>query len=72
MIHFKVPMSQTESGLALGLNRKQLFFEIILPEALSISVPGIVANIIFLLKETSVFPAISPDSSQAVRNSGWL
>ena len=31
----------------------------ILPQAFSISVPAIVANIIFLLKETSVFSAIS-------------
>lgn len=51
--------SQTESALALGMNRLQLFRFVILPQALSISVPAIVANIIFLLKETSVFSAIS-------------
>ena len=54
-----VPLSQTESALALGMNRLQLFRFVILPQALSISVPAIVANIIFLLKETSVFSAIS-------------
>ena len=54
-----VAPSQTESALALGMNRLQLFRFVILPQALSISVPTIVANIIFLLKETSVFSAIS-------------
>jgi len=54
-----VPVSQTEGALALGLTQRQLFTYIIFPEALSQSVPGIVANVIFLLKETSVFSAIS-------------
>lgn len=54
-----VPKSQTESALALGMTRSQMFFNVIFPEAFSLSVPAIVANIIFLLKETSVFSAIS-------------
>ena len=54
-----VAPSQTESALALGMNRLQMFGSVILPQAFSISVPAIVANIIFLLKETSVFSAIS-------------
>ena len=54
-----IPKSQTESALALGLSKRQLFFSVILPQALSQSIPGIMANIIFLLKETSVFSAIS-------------
>ena len=54
-----VPVSQTEGALALGLTQRQLFTYVIFPEALSQSVPGIVANVIFLLKETSVFSAIS-------------
>ena len=54
-----VPLSQTESAQALGMNRLQMFESVILPQAFSISVPAIVANIIFLLKETSVFSAIS-------------
>lgn len=32
---------------------------VILPQAMSTSVPAFVANVIFLLKETSVFSAIS-------------
>ena len=54
-----VAPSQTESALALGMSRLQLCRFVILPQALSISVPAIVANIILLLKETSVFSAIS-------------
>lgn len=54
-----VSVAQTEGGYALGLNRLQLFRYIILPEAFTLSVPSIVANVIFLLKETSVFSAIS-------------
>ena len=54
-----IPKSQTESALALGLSKRQLFLSVILPQAISQSIPGILANVIFLLKETSVFSAIS-------------
>ncbi len=54
-----IPVSQEESALALGLSKRQLFAYVVFPEAVSISVPAIVANVIFLLKETSVFSAIS-------------
>jgi len=54
-----VPKTQTESALALGMKERQLFGLVILPQAVSLSVPAIIANIIFLLKETSVFSAIS-------------
>jgi len=54
-----VPASQRESALALGMGKGQLFGLITLPQAISSSVPAILANVIFLLKETSVFSAIS-------------
>ncbi len=54
-----VPVSQTEGAYALGLSKGQCFVHIILPQAFSISVPALLANLIFLLKETSVFSAIS-------------
>lgn len=54
-----IPVSQLESCKALGMSKLLTFKEVILPQAFSISVPGIVANVIFLLKETSVFSAIS-------------
>ena len=50
---------QHESALSLGLTGMQAFRYVILPQAFAISFPGITANVIFLLKETSVFSAIS-------------
>jgi polar amino acid transport system permease protein len=50
---------QLESALSLGMSRKQAIRYVILPQATSTSVPAFVANVIFLLKETSVFSAIS-------------
>ena len=50
---------QAESAESLGLTRAQAFRYVILPQALSSSVPGLVANTVFLLKETSVFSTIS-------------
>lgn len=54
-----VPTSQIETGLSIGLNRWQLIRYVILPQALSISIPQIAANFIFLLKETSILAAIA-------------
>ena len=50
---------QTESALSLGMNRLQVMRYVVLPQAFSISVPAFMANVIFLLKETSVFSAVS-------------
>ena len=50
---------QLESSLSLGMNNWQAFRYVILPQAMSISVPPFMANVIFLLKETSVFSAVS-------------
>jgi polar amino acid transport system permease protein len=50
---------QTESALSLGMDRFQAFRYVILPQAVSSSVPGLLANVIFLLKETSVFSTVS-------------
>ena len=50
---------QKESAFSLGLDSRQILGYVILTQALSTSVPALVANIIFLLKETSVFSAIS-------------
>ena len=49
---------QTESALSLGMSRLQTMRYVVLPQAVSISMPAFMANIIFLLKETSVFSAI--------------
>ena len=50
---------QTESAYSLGMSRFQTVWYVVLPQAISSSVPAFVANIIFLMKETSVFSAIS-------------
>lgn len=50
---------QRESALSLGMTDFHVMTHIILPQAISYSTPAFVANVIFLLKETSVFSAIS-------------
>ena len=50
---------QEESALSLGLTRFQTFRHVILPQAVAVSVPAFIANVIFLMKETSVFSAVS-------------
>ena len=50
---------QTESAYSLGMDRMQTMRYVILPQAVSTSMPAFMANVIFLLKETSVFSAVS-------------
>ncbi|WP_321972592.1 amino acid ABC transporter permease [Paratractidigestivibacter sp.] len=50
---------QRETSLALGLTPMQAVRYVILPQAVTLAFPSLVANVIFLLKETSVFSAIS-------------
>lgn len=50
---------QSESGLSLGFTKKQVFLHIVLPQAIATSIPVFCANIIFLIKETSVFSAVA-------------
>ena len=54
-----VDVIQRETSLALGLSRMQAIRYVILPQAITLSFPSFIANVIFLLKETSVFSAIS-------------
>ncbi len=54
-----VPESQMESGLSLGLTRFQVVRYVMMPQAISVSVPAFAANTIFLIKETSVFSAVA-------------
>lgn len=50
---------QLESAESLGMRRWQVMRYIIIPQAASVSIPALAANVIFLLKETSVFTAVS-------------
>lgn len=54
-----VHKNQIESGFSLGMNKLQLFRYVILPQAISVSIPLIAANAIFLVKETSVVGIIA-------------
>lgn len=51
--------TQIESALSLGLGRWLTMKEVVFPQALAVSVPGICANVIFLIKETSVVSGIA-------------
>lgn len=50
---------QIESAQCIGLTRRQITQYVILPQAVSVSIPGFCANIMFLIKETSVFSAVA-------------
>jgi polar amino acid transport system permease protein len=50
---------QIEAGLCIGLTKSQNVRYVILPQALAVSVPPLIANVIFLIKETSVFSAVA-------------
>jgi polar amino acid transport system permease protein len=54
-----VPGIQMESALSLGLTKRQVIGYVLLPQAVSVSVPAFAANVIFLIKETSVFSAVA-------------
>lgn len=50
---------QRESALALGLTKMMILRFIILPQSIAVCAPSLGANVIFLLKETSVVSAIA-------------
>lgn len=50
---------QTEAALSLGMKKSQVLRYIVIPQAAADSVPPVCANIIFLIKETSVFSAVA-------------
>ena len=54
-----VEKGQEESALALGFRRSQVVGYIIIPQAVSVSIPALCANMIFLIKETSVFSVVA-------------
>lgn len=54
-----VEKSQIESAESLGMGRLLTMREVIFPQAMAVSVPGVCANMIFLIKETSVVSGIA-------------
>lgn len=57
-----VPASQMQSSLSLGMSRTQALRHVITPQATALALPALTANIIFLIKETSVVSIVAlPD-----------
>ena len=54
-----VEPSQREAGMCIGLTGLQNLRYVILPQALATAIPAVCANVIFLIKETSVFSAVA-------------
>lgn len=54
-----VPSGQRDSAQVLGLTRLQTLRLVIIPQALALALPALVANVIFLIKEISVVSAIA-------------
>lgn len=54
-----VEKSQIESAASLGMSKLLTMKEVIFPQAIAVSVPGVCANVIFLIKETSVVSGIA-------------
>lgn len=54
-----IEKTQIESAASLGMSRLLAMKEVILPQAITVSVPGVFANVIFLIKETSVVSGIA-------------
>ena len=50
---------QIESAQCIGLTPRQVMQYVILPRAVSVSIPGFCANVMFMIKETSVFSAVA-------------
>lgn len=54
-----VDLIQKESALSLGMNEVQVFWHVVFLQAAAVAVPAIGANVIFLMKETSVFSVVA-------------
>ena len=54
-----VSSTQIDDGKALGMNNLQLARYVVFPQGFALSMPALTANIIFLIKETSIFSVIA-------------
>lgn len=64
-----VSQVQLESAYSLGLSRWQSMRKVLLPQALAGAWPALVANVIFLIKETSVVSIVAlPDLMNVAKN----
>lgn len=72
-----IPAGQEEAARALGLSYWQTMFQIVLPQALRIVIPGIVSSFIGLFKDTSLVAIVGLYDllglTQAVlKETGWI
>ncbi|MCQ9352812.1 amino acid ABC transporter permease [Corynebacterium sp. 153RC1] len=59
---------QMQSAVSLGMSRGEALRHVILPQAFTIALPAITANVIFLIKETSVVSVVAlPDLVYAAK-----
>ncbi|CAD7286523.1 amino acid ABC transporter permease [Campylobacter suis] len=54
-----VRRSQIEAGMSIGLSKSQILYHVVSPQAFAVSLPSVSANIIFLLKETSIVSIVA-------------
>lgn len=54
-----VNKTQIDDGRALGMNNLQLARYVVFPQGFALSMPSLTANVIFLIKETSIFSVIA-------------
>lgn len=54
-----VSKGQLETGKAIGMNQWQLARYVVFPQGFALSMPALAANMIFLIKETSIFSVIA-------------
>lgn len=54
-----VSKGQLETGKAIGMNQWQLARYVVFPQGFALSMPALAANVIFLIKETSIFSVIA-------------
>jgi His/Glu/Gln/Arg/opine family amino acid ABC transporter permease subunit len=53
-----VARGQREAGSALGMSRRSIFFNVLLPQAAKIAIPNVGSMMIGMVKDTSTFVAI--------------
>lgn len=54
-----VPIGQREAALALGLRQRQVFFKIVLPQAMRIIFPALSSQIVIMMLESAVVSQIA-------------
>lgn len=54
-----IPAGQAEAGRAIGLSERQIMWTILMPQAIRVVIPSLVAQIVILLKDTTLGYVVS-------------